>query len=40
MTDYQTGILGLIIILTPPLLLSAYVVFDYLKSSKRKEKKS
>lgn len=40
MTSDQMGIFGLIVIITPVIILGTYVVYDYLKSNKRKEKKS
>lgn len=40
MTSDQMGILGLIVMLTPVVILCAYVVYDYLKSNKTKIKKS
>ena len=40
MTSDQSAIFGLIVMLTPVILLSTYVVYDYLKSNKIKEKKS
>ena len=39
MTSDQAGLLGVIVIVTPAILLAAYIVYDSLKREK-KEKKS
>ena len=38
MTSDQAAIFGLIVMLTPVILLSAYVVYDYLKPEKNTKK--
>ncbi len=40
MTSDQMGIFGLVVITTPVIILCTYVIYDYLKSNRRKEKKS
>ena len=38
MTSDQAGIFGLIVMLTPVILLSVYVVYDYYKPEKKTKK--
>ena len=38
MTSDQAAIFGLIVMLTPVILLSTYVVYDYYKSEKKQKK--